>query len=61
MNRSAQSSLEYIFMFAVGLVIILVIVRYMFGVKGAAREAGEHINATKKDIDTDLNELKESG
>ena len=57
MKRIAQGSLEYVFMVAMGLLIIAIIINYLFGVKGAARDASQHINATKRDINNSLREL----
>ncbi|ASJ12280.1 hypothetical protein A3L14_04970 [Thermococcus thioreducens] len=50
MNRNAQASLEYIMMFAVGMLIAAIIIYRLIGIKGLAKWAGSQMNSTGKEI-----------
>ncbi|WP_297093265.1 hypothetical protein [Thermococcus sp.] len=57
MNRSAQASLEYIMMFALGMLIAAIIIYRLIGIKGLAKWAGSQMNSTGEDISEGLQNL----
>ncbi|WP_297438309.1 hypothetical protein [Thermococcus sp.] len=60
MGRKAQASLEYILMFAVGMLIAAVIIYKLIGVKGLAIWAGSKMNTTGNEISENLHNLSNS-
>ncbi|NJE06192.1 class III signal peptide-containing protein [Thermococcus sp. M36] len=60
MNRKAQASLEYIMMFAVGMLIAAIVILRLIGVKGLARWAGSQMDTTGAEIGGELQNLSNS-
>jgi len=56
-NRKAQASLEYISMFAVGMLVAAIIIYKLIGVKGLAIWAGSQMNSTGEEISENLQNL----
>ncbi|WP_157723216.1 class III signal peptide-containing protein [Thermococcus barossii] len=57
MGRRAQASLEYMLMFAVGMLIAAIIIYKLIGVKGLAIWAGSQMNSTGEEISESLQNL----
>ncbi|NJE75777.1 hypothetical protein [Thermococcus sp. ES12] len=57
MDRNAQASMEYILMFAVGMLIAAIIIYKLIGIKGLARWAGAQMSDTGENISKNLQNL----
>jgi len=57
-KRKAQGAIEYLFMIAAALIIILVVVRQL---SGRTKNAATTINSTSKELNNTLNQLNQSG
>ena len=58
MKRKAQGAIEYLFMIAAALIIILIVVRQL---QGRTKSATSTINSTSKELNTSLQNLNQSG
>ncbi|WP_461863868.1 class III signal peptide-containing protein [Thermococcus sp.] len=58
MNKRAQASLEYLFIFALALIIGALIIVQLIGVKGYARKAGKTISTEESKISSELSGLE---
>ncbi len=57
MFRRGQSSLEYITVMAIGMIIAAIVIYRLIGVKGLAREVGNKMNQTEKELSRSLENL----
>ncbi|WP_297438311.1 class III signal peptide-containing protein [Thermococcus sp.] len=58
MKRKAQGAIEYLFMIAAALIIILIVVRQL---RGRTKSATNTINSTGTELNSTLNQLNQSG
>ncbi len=58
MKRKAQGAIEYLFMIAAALIIILIVVRQL---RGRTKSATNTINGTGTELNSTLNQLNQSG
>jgi predicted PurR-regulated permease PerM len=58
MKRKAQGAIEYLFMIAAALIIILIVVRQL---KGRTKSATNTINSTGSELNNTLNQLNTTG
>ena len=58
MKRKAQGAIEYLFMIAAALIIILIVVRQL---QGRTKTATEHLNTTESELNSTLENLNKTG